>query len=172
MPTRSTSTVADRYDLQVFDIAMKPRKGLAPGKIPPTIEAHAWTLAPLLSLRLDDSDREHLVAIPFNERGAAIGITTIAMGNLSETIIMAREVFKPAILLNAIGLVVAKTRLSGVLEPTPGDFQQVKEWREVGHLLGCTLKDYFILGYEGQYFSFHEAGQLPRVPLAEQLFGK
>jgi DNA repair protein RadC len=108
--------------------------------------------------------------VPVNRRKAAIGITTIAMGeNVGAT---AREVFKPAILLSAIGLVVAKNRLSGVIEPTPYEFQEVKEWREVGYLLGCTLMDYIIVGYEGRYFSFHEQGQLPRVPLAEHLFCK
>lgn len=173
-PTVRKRVSPDQYNLQIFDIAMKPREGHVGGlgRVPPLITASSRTIAALLSLHLQDADREHLVVIPFNRQKAAIGITTVTMGDLSQATVEAREVFKPAILLNAIGIMVAKNRLSGVTEPTPYDFQQVKEWREVGWTLGCLLMDYIIVGYGGRYFSFHEEGQLPRVPLTEHLFGK
>ena len=51
-------------------------------------------------------DREHLVCLMLNARSQVIGINTVSVGTLSASLVHPREVYKPAAVLGAAGVVV------------------------------------------------------------------
>jgi DNA repair protein RadC len=55
---------------------------------------------------LEGADREHFVVMMLDTKNQVIGINTVAIGVLSSCPIHPREVFKPAILANAAGVVL------------------------------------------------------------------
>ncbi|MBI5239108.1 MAG: hypothetical protein HY926_01415 [Elusimicrobia bacterium] len=51
-------------------------------------------------------DREHLVCLMLNARSQCMAINTISVGTLTASLVAPREVFKPAAILGAAGLVL------------------------------------------------------------------
>jgi DNA repair protein RadC len=89
----------------------------------------------LIKEYLQGTDREHFIALFLDSRSEVIGINTVSVGTLTESLVHAREVFKGAILANAAKL------------------------KDAGRLLGIPLEDHVIIGREG-FTSFRENGLL------------
>jgi DNA repair protein RadC len=60
----------------------------------------------IASSYLEGADREHFVVIMLDTKNQVIGINTVAIGVLASCPIHPREVFKPAILANAAGVIL------------------------------------------------------------------
>ena len=102
-------------------------------------------------------DREQFVVACLDAKHAIIGVNVVSMGSLTLAIVHPREVFKPAILLNAGALICAHNHPSGDPAPSPEDRLLTKRLREAGELLGISLLDHVILG-EDRLFSFADQG--------------
>ena len=70
-----------------------------------------------------------------------------------------REIFKPAIVSNAAGIVIGHNHPSGRCDPSEQD-RLVARWaNEAGELLGIKVLDHIIVNQNGDgYFSFLENG--------------
>ena len=108
---------------------------------------------------LQDTDREHFIAIFLDSRSAVIGITTVSIGTLTESLVHAREVFKGAILANAASLIIAHNHPSGDHSLSDADMSVTTKLKDAGRLLGIPLEDHVVLG-EKTFFSFREEGFL------------
>jgi DNA repair protein RadC len=86
----------------------------------------------------------------------------VSIGTLNETIYHAREVFRPAIALNAYAIFVMHNHPSGNPSPSPADLRITKIIKEAAHILGISLIDHLIVGEltggRSPTFSFKEAG--------------
>ncbi len=100
-------------------------------------------------------DREHFVGLYLNGANRIIGIHTITIGILNSSLVHPREVFKPAILSNATGIILAHNHPSGDPEPSLEDRRITNQIAEAGRLLGIPLLDHIIIG-ENRYFSFKD----------------
>lgn len=84
----------------------------------------------------------------------------LSRGTLDATLVHAREVFKVAFLANAAAIVIAHNHPSGDSEPSGDDVSITRRLSEAGKLLGVELLDHLIIGHDGRYYSFSEAGRM------------
>jgi len=119
----------------------------------------ALTVSRLLQTYLPDADREHFVVLLLDQKHGVIGINTVSVGSLTASIVNPREVFKPAILANAAAIICGHNHPSGG-DPHPSreDRAITTKLVEAGKLPGIDVLDHVIIGAEGRYFSFADAG--------------
>ena len=96
-----------------------------------------------------------------DQKHKVIGINTVSMGSLTASVVHPREVMKPAILSNAVALLLCHNHPSGAPQPSQEDRALTKRLVDAGKLLGIALLDHVILGYgTTSYFSFADEGVL------------
>ena len=108
---------------------------------------------------LQGTDREHFIVLFLDSRSEVIGIHTVSIGTLTESLVHAREVFKGAILANAASVIVAHNHPSGEALASEADMSVTTKLKESGRILGIPLEDHVIVGEAG-YFSFRQQGML------------
>jgi len=104
-------------------------------------------------------EKEHFLLITLDGGSKVIEKRVIHIGTLNQSLVHPREVFRPAILDNAAGVVISHNHPSGTLEPSRADIQITNRLKEVAKLVGIELLDHVILSKEG-YYSFSEEGEL------------
>jgi len=106
---------------------------------------------------LRTKNREHLVALYLNARNHLIEKQTISIGSVTEGIVHPREVFSPALKLNAVHIILSHNHPSGDPSPSLDDIAITKRLIKAGKLLGIELLDHVIVSKENHY-SFREDG--------------
>jgi len=102
-------------------------------------------------------DREKFLAVMLNARNGVIGIDEASCGSVNSSIVHPREVFKAAILANAVSIVLIHNHPSGDFEPSEDDLEITKRLVEAGKILGIEVIDHLIVSKEG-YYSFKDKG--------------
>jgi len=115
----------------------------------------AFTLLYAYSLK----EKEHFLLVTLDGGSKVIAERVIHIGTLNQSLVHPREVFRPAILDNAAGVIIAHNHPSGSLDPSRADRQITQRLKEVAKLVGIDLLDHLILCKEG-YYSFSEEGEL------------
>ena len=121
---------------------------------------NSGTVSRLLQTYLPEADREHFVVILLDQKHGIIGINTVSIGSLTASVVNPREVFKPAILANAASIICGHNHPSGDPNPSQDDRAITTKLVQGGKLLGIDVLDHVIIGAEGRYFSFGDAGLL------------
>lgn len=103
--------------------------------------------------------QENIVVFCLDSRGYAIRRELVSVGILNASLIHPREVFYPAIVNNAAGIVVAHNHPSGDTEPSADDLEITARLITAGKILGITMADHIIVGNSG-YTSLRERGLL------------
>lgn len=120
-----------------------------------------WTLLGGEMCRLN---RESLRAILLDTKLRLMRVEEIALGSLNESVAHPREIFRPALLYAAYGVIVVHNHPSGDPTPSEADRKLTQKLRGAAELLSIALLDHVILGNgEGgrtPWFSFREAGML------------
>ena len=104
-------------------------------------------------------DREHFITITLDGASKVISQRVIHIGTLNQSLVHPREVFRPAIIDNSAGVIIAHNHPSGTLEASRADIQITQRLKEVAKLVGIELLDHVILSKEG-YYSFSDEGLL------------
>ena len=102
-------------------------------------------------------DREQFLVCCLDAKHAIIGVNVVSIGTLTLSIVHPREVFKPAILLNACGIIAAHNHPSGDPTPSPEDRVLTARLRQAGELIGIALLDHIVLG-DDRLYSFADFG--------------
>jgi DNA repair protein RadC len=108
-------------------------------------------------------EREHLLVILCDSRTMVKGVAVISVGTLSAALVHPREVFRPAIVAGAAGIILVHNHPSGDANPSSDDRDTTRRIGRAGELLGIPCVDHVIIGDEGgacATFSFHEHGLL------------
>jgi len=108
---------------------------------------------------LQGADREHFIAVFLDTQSKVIGINTVSVGTLTESLVHAREVFKGAILANAASIICAHNHPSGIASASPADISVTRKLVEAGRVLGILVEDHIILGAES-FVSLRQEGLL------------
>jgi DNA repair protein RadC len=108
---------------------------------------------------LQGTDREHFIVVFLDSRSEVIGMNTVSVGTLTESLVHAREVFKGAILANAASIICAHNHPSGDALASEADLAVTSKLKESGRILGIPIEDHVIVGEAG-YFSFRQQGLL------------
>ena len=113
----------------------------------------------LIKMYLQGRDREHFIAVFLDARSRVIGINTVSIGTLTESLVHAREVFKGAILANAASILCAHNHPSGTAFASEADISITQTLVDAGRLLGIPVVDHVVIGDE-EWYSFKESGLL------------
>jgi DNA repair protein RadC len=108
---------------------------------------------------LQDSDIEKMLVLYLNAKNTLICIQ-ITMGTIDRQVIYPREIMKHALLSGAVSIILIHNHPSGSPEPSPEDKNMTTNIKGACQVLDIRLLDHMVIGEEGRYFSFREAGIL------------
>jgi len=105
-------------------------------------------------------DRECFYVVALDQQHKIIGASLVSVGSLSMAIVHPREVFKPAITLNAAAVIVAHNHPSGNPKPSHEDTALTRRLWAAGRVLGIQVLDHLIFG-DRRCLSFADRGLMP-----------
>jgi DNA repair protein RadC len=118
----------------------------------------------LMAPQMQPLQKESLRAILLDTRHHVIKIEQISLGSINESIAHPREIFQPALVHSAYGIIVVHNHPSGDPAPSEADLRLTRRLAEAGSLLQVPLLDHVIVGLphpsRASYYSFKEAGVL------------
>lgn len=151
---KTVSLPAHPYRVPRYRISLVREAGYpAPSRLITDSRSAAVALRPLF----EGLDREQFAVCCLDAKHAIIGVNVVSTGTLTLSIVHPREVFKPAILMNACALICVHNHPSGDPTPSAEDRTLTERLRTAGEHLGLTLLDHLILGDERLY-SFADQG--------------
>jgi DNA repair protein RadC len=105
--------------------------------------------------------QENFRILLLNVKNEIIGKETVSVGNISSSIVDARDVFRPAIRRGAASIVLVHNHPSGNPEPSNADIEVTKCICEAGDVLGIKVMDHLIIG-NGRFVSMKKRNLLFR----------
>jgi DNA repair protein RadC len=114
----------------------------------------------LVKEELVNSDREILLSIMLTVNNDLIGVETVSIGSITASTTTPRDVFKSAILANAVAIIVCHNHPSGELVPSDSDIKITKQLIAAGELLGIKVLDHLIVSNKG-YKSLRDYHEFP-----------
>ena len=103
----------------------------------------------LVKDELVNSDREMLLSVMLTVKNDLIGVETVSIGSVTASTTTPRDVFKSAILANAVAIIVCHNHPSGELTPSNEDIELTKQLIAAGELLGINVLDHLIVSNQG-----------------------
>ena len=110
---------------------------------------------------LTSSDREVFLSLLLTAKNHLIGVETVSIGSITAATISARDVFKSALLVNAVSLIFCHNHPSGDLTPSKEDIKLTEELIKAGELLGVNVLDHLIVSHQG-YKSLRDCVSFPK----------
>jgi DNA repair protein RadC len=114
----------------------------------------------LVKSELAGSDREMLLSIMLTVRNDLIGVETVSIGSITASTTTPRDLFKSAILTNAVAIIVCQNHPSGNLIPSDEDIELTKQLIAAGEMLGIKVLDHLIVSNQG-YKSLRDHHEFP-----------
>ncbi|WP_309640139.1 RadC family protein [Flavobacterium sp.] len=102
---------------------------------------------------------EEFWIIYLNNANKIIAKSQLSKGGITGTVVDVRLVFKTALELSAVGIILSHNHPSGTLQPSESDKQITRKLKTGGEQLDIKIIDHVIIT-ETQYFSFSDAGIL------------
>ena len=109
--------------------------------------------------KLQDLDVEEFWILLMNQNHRLIKEQRIAHGGISEVSVDIRIIIREAVLANATILAVCHNHPSGILKPSKADDQLTQSIKQACDVMRIRFLDHVIVT-DGQYYSYHESGQL------------
>jgi len=114
----------------------------------------------LVKDELAGSDREMILSVMLTVKNDLIGVETVSIGSITASTTTPRDVFKSAILANAVSIIVCHNHPSGELVPSKNDIEITKQLIAAGELLGIKVLDHLIVSNQG-YRSMRDNYKFP-----------
>jgi DNA repair protein RadC len=114
----------------------------------------------LVKDELAGSDREMILSVMLTVKNDLIGVETVSIGSITASTTTPRDVFKSAILANAVAIIVCHNHPSGDLAPSKNDMEITKQLIAAGELLGIKVLDHLIVSNQG-YKSLRDYHEFP-----------
>lgn len=102
---------------------------------------------------------EEFWIVYLNNSNRIIKSAQLSKGGITGTIVDVRLVFKEALQLGAVGVILAHNHPSGTLKPSQADIQLTKKLKTAGESLDIKVLDHLIIT-EKAYFSFADENML------------
>lgn len=121
-------------------------------------------VAKMIKQMTDGSDRELVYVVSVDSKNKPIATELVSMGGVNSSIIDVGNIFKHALLSNAVGVIIAHNHPSGDVTPSVEDIRVTKRIEEAGKILNLPLLDHVIVGdmETDVYYSFLENGRLAK----------
>lgn len=111
-------------------------------------ESIYWACHEMLTL-----DQEMMKVVSLNTKLNIVGIDLVSLGILDSCICHPREVFRPAIMRSAAGVILVHNHPSGDPSPSEEDKTTTIAIKKAGEILGIRMVDHVILA-KGSLYSF------------------
>lgn len=111
----------------------------------------------LMGPRLRDLAQEEFHALLLNTRHRVLREVAVTRGILDASLIHPREVFRPAVVEGAAGVILVHNHPSGDPAPSAEDRAVTRQLSEAGRAVGIPVLDHVIVG-DGGYTSLAQAG--------------
>lgn len=102
-------------------------------------------MAEVLCKEFRDLDREHMFVVNLDAQNRPISYHTVGLGGTHAVNFPIGNVFKTAIIQNAVSIVLCHNHPSGTLRPSDEDLKATKQCVKVGNLIGIKVLDHIIL---------------------------
>ncbi len=106
-----------------------------------------------------DLQHEEFWVLFLNNSNKVLAKSQLSKGGLTATLVDVRLLFKRAIELSSVGVIVCHNHPSGKLQPSNSDIELTHKIKEAGKTLDIKLLDHLIIT-EKAYFSFADKGIL------------
>lgn len=93
-----------------------------------------------------DSPQEEFWVLILNTRHRIVAAVMVTRGILDASLIHPREVFRPAILASAAGIILAHNHPSGDPEPSAEDRAVTRQLSAAGQTIGIPVLDHIVVG--------------------------
>ena len=108
-----------------------------------------------LTYSIRNKNKEHLVCLYLNARNVLLKQETISIGLIDRTLLHPREIFQPAVELNAASIILVHNHPSGESSPSEKDKQVLKKIVKAGDVMGVPVIDFVIVSSKDSY-SFYK----------------
>ncbi|CAA0144075.1 RadC family protein [Tenacibaculum maritimum] len=108
---------------------------------------------------IGDLEYEEFWVLYLNNSNKVLAKHKISKGGLTATLVDVRPLYKRALELSCIGMIVCHNHPSGRVKPSESDIKITKKIKEAGTFLDIKLLDHLIIA-EKIYFSFADEGIL------------
>jgi DNA repair protein RadC len=102
-----------------------------------------------------DLSREYIYGIYLNTRNRVLYEEVLSIGTLEQSHIFLRDIFYPAFIHYAYGIILVHNHPSGDANPSENDINITNKVLNASELLGIQLLDHVIVSSEG-FFSFND----------------
>lgn len=101
--------------------------------------------ANLIRYEMAGLDHEEIWSMLLDTRNKLIEIKHVYVGSLNSAFARTAEIFKPAILANAAGIILAHNHPSGESNPSPEDIAMTRNLVQAGRMLDIDLVDHLVI---------------------------
>lgn len=101
------------------------------------------------------SDQEKFYALFLDSKNYVVNQKLLFIGTANQSLVHPRDIFKEAILNNAVKILCVHNHPSGRATPSLADEEVTKRIKKIGDLMGISLVDHVIIAKE-TYYSFLE----------------
>ncbi len=101
--------------------------------------------ANIIRYEMGGLDHEEIWILLLDTRNKLIEVKHVYVGSLNSAYARTAEIFKPAILGNAAGIILAHNHPSGDANPSPDDIAMTRNLAQAGHLLDIELVDHLVV---------------------------
>ncbi|MBC7949663.1 MAG: DNA repair protein RadC [Chitinophagaceae bacterium] len=102
--------------------------------------------------------KEYFFAIHLDGKNRICCVDEVSVGSLNQSVVVAREVYKSALLSSAAALIILHNHPTGDPTPSREDIAITQLLKEAGEIIGVKLLDHIIIG--DSYLSFVSQGLL------------
>lgn len=104
-----------------------------------------------LTYGLRDKKKEYLICLYLNSRNVLIKKEIISVGLLDKSLLHPREIYHPAVELNAANIILVHNHPSGDPTPSKKDIEIVERITRAGEIMGISVVDFLITANGGNY---------------------
>lgn len=102
--------------------------------------------------REGDGDKENFLLLAMNARGQVTGYKVVGVGTMTASLVHPREVFRAALALEAVTVLVVHNHPSGDPTPSDEDRELTQRLKKAGEIIGIPVVDHIVLG-DGEWSS-------------------
>ena len=157
-----TRTTAPRYSskfISSYRVTLVRDRPLPFKPYPINNSQEAQSIVRTLIETQGNSDREQFVVIMLNAKNEIIGVNIVSTGTISSAQVYPREVIKPAIIANAVALILAHNHPSGHTSPSSEDLSITRLIIRASKIMGITVHEHLIVSmFDDSYYSFADQG--------------
>lgn len=101
--------------------------------------------------------QEQLRVMTLDSKNRILSCVLVYQGTINQSLVRMAEVFRPAIVDSAYGIIVAHNHPSGDPTPSTDDVKTTKALVQTGDLLGIPVLDHLVIGHDS-FVSMKEHG--------------